>query len=151
MSKKAKIYIITLSFLSIYLYVVVGQSMNSGYFLFVYILINISVIVEFWTELKYDLEISLKILAFTFFMVNFVVFERTIVDNFLCGVDSYAHGYLYKIGIVKDYYICSDFVFYDKLIKNFISSLYYPIYIFIFIKPFVNHLSNSIDKIKKKQ
>ena len=36
---------------------------------------------------------------------------------------------------------------YEEQFWNFIYSLHYPVYIFIFIKPFVNHLDKSIIKI----
>jgi hypothetical protein len=60
-------------------------------------------------------------------------------------------GYLQRSGILKYSYSCVDFTFYENLLLTFLSSLYYPLYIFIFFKPFVNHLDKSIKKIKENE
>jgi hypothetical protein len=71
------------------------------------------------------------------------------VGVFLCGLDGI--GYLQRNGIVDYNYACYEFTFFENLLFHFVSSIYYPIYIFIFFKPFVNHLDKSIQKIKEEK
>ncbi|ASM38553.1 hypothetical protein CSPARA_0990 [Campylobacter sputorum bv. paraureolyticus LMG 11764] len=58
--------------------------------------------------------------------------------------------------IVQFFTWLTDFPYNNKgkyyyFYRLFIFSLHYPIYIFIFIKPFVNHLDKSIKKFKEKE
>jgi hypothetical protein len=53
-----------------------------------------------------------------------------------------------RIHIYED--ILYQFQWYEVLFWNFIFSLHYPLYIFIFFKPFVNHIDKSIRKIKER-
>jgi hypothetical protein len=58
-------------------------------------------------------------------------------------------GYLEKAGLVTSG--LGDLSWEEKLYWKFIFSLHYPIYIYIFFKPFVNHLDKSIRKIKEEK
>lgn len=60
------------------------------------------------------------------------------------------YGFLDDGGIIRNIIGVNKYTFswYEVLFWNFIFSLHYPIYIFIFIKPFVNHLDRSIKEYK---
>ena len=93
--------------------------------------------------------VLLKTIFFSVSIFIVFCFDRIIIMLTLCGMNGF--GYLQRNGIVEHSYSCSDFTFNETMLLNFISTLYYPIYIFIFFKPFVNHLDKSIKKIKEKQ
>jgi hypothetical protein len=65
---------------------------------------------------------------------------------FLYGMDGI--GFLQSSGIVEYNHSYGDFSSIEKLYYYFLSTLYYPIYIFLFIIPFVKHLDSS-NKNKK--
>jgi len=92
--------------------------------------------------------IGIKIILFSLLLILLLFTDRLIIQISLCGMDGV--GYLQRSGIVNYNYSCSEFTLYENFIIDFISSIYYPIYIFIFIKPFVNHLTKSMEGIKKK-
>jgi len=144
MSNRLKKNIIFVYFLLIYIYILFGYLVDYNYFLIIIAVSNIYIYIKLCNGLYF--HIILKILLFNFFMVGFVLFERISMTIFLCGMDGI--GFLHRNGILNYNYACSGFTFYEDLLFNFLSSLYYPIYIYIFIKPFVNHLDKSIRKIQ---
>ena len=89
--------------------------------------------------------VFLSILLFAVFMVIFVFTERLIMNAILCGMDGY--GYLHRHGYIDC--SCADLLPSDHLFWDILSTLYYPIYIFIFIKPFVGYLKKSTQISKK--
>ena len=130
-------------FLLAYIYVLFGHLTNYNYFLIVLFLYNIYLYVRLLKKIVFS--IILKVVVFNLFMIYFIIFERILTIIFLCGMDG--EGFLQRIGLIN--HSCSNFSLYENILLNFISSLYYPIYIFIFFKPFVNHLDKSIRKIKE--
>jgi hypothetical protein len=81
--------------------------------------------------------------------MGLVFIDRLFVVLLMCGMDGV--GYLQERGIVDYNYSCFKFTLYERFLLDFLSSLYYPIYVFIFIKPFVNHLDKSIREIREEQ
>jgi hypothetical protein len=81
--------------------------------------------------------------------MGLVFIDRLFVVLLMCGMDGV--GYLQERGIVGYNYSCFKFTLYERFLLDFLSSLYYPIYVFIFIKPFVNHLDKSIREIREEQ
>ena len=67
------------------------------------------------------------------------------MNAILCGMDGY--GYLRRHGYIDC--SCADLLPGDHLFWDILSTLYYPIYIFIFIKPFVGYLKKSTQISKK--
>ena len=93
--------------------------------------------------------IFIKIIIFTIVISFYFIIEQSIIKLFLYNIGD-SGGYI-RNNIFEDTFY--QFQWYEVLFWNFIFSLHYPIYIFIFFKPFVNHLDKSIRKIKedKKQ
>jgi hypothetical protein len=89
--------------------------------------------------------VFLSILLFAVSMVIFVFSERLIMNAILCGMDGY--GYLRRHGYIDC--SCADLLPGDHLFWDILSTLYYPIYIFIFIKPFVGYLKKNTQISKK--
>ncbi len=142
MNNKFKHQIIYLYFTFLYLYIYVGYK----YFLIVSVFYILYIIVTLNKQYKVTL-ITIKLFLFLIFLFFFVIFDRLVVGIFLCGMDGV--GYLQRSGILEYDHNCSNFTFYEHLLFTFLSSLHYPIYIFIFFKPFVNHLEKSIKNIKE--
>ncbi|MGE4396595.1 MAG: hypothetical protein AB7D34_03945 [Sulfurimonas sp.] len=111
-------------------------------------LLYINIIYTLYMHKLLLFSIFMKILFFTLFLISYLFIEQLFVYIFLYGVDGV--GYLQNNGFVDYQHRFSDFSWQEKLYWHFIFSLYYPVYIFIFIKPFVNHLDKSIRKIKKE-
>lgn len=91
------------------------------------------------------LKIFLSMLFFAVFMVYFLFFERFFMNVFLFGIDGY--GFLGRNGYID--YRFADLPLSKRLFWDFWSSSYYPIYIFIFIKPFVNYIDKLIKPAKE--
>ncbi|WP_428025393.1 hypothetical protein [Arcobacter sp.] len=142
MSNRLKKNIIFMYFISLYIYVLAGYI----YFVIFLMLFNVYHLYYFYKNNKLSFIIILKSIFFGLFLFYFIIFDKLITGILLCGMDGV--GYLQRSGIVDYNYPCFKFTFYEEVLLNFASSIYYPIYIFIFIKPFVNHLDKSIKKIK---
>ncbi len=89
------------------------------------------------------ISITIKIIIFTILIVMYFMFDIAVLKTILYGFSSVARVYY-----DGDMHVLNHW--YEILYWNFIYSLHYPIYIFIFIKPFVNHLDKSIKKLKQK-
>lgn len=139
--KKSMIFIYLTS---LYVYIMIGYL----YFLIFFILFHICFFYIFYTKNALTFSIILKSIFFGVFIFYFTIFDSLIVGIFLCGMDGM--GYLQRSGIVDFNYACYKFTLQETLLLDFVSSLHYPIYIFIFFKPFVNHLDESIRKIREK-
>ncbi len=145
MSELLKNKIIILLFLMIYFNIVFVPF--SGYYgslsiilCFIYVLYELMHIKVLY------ISIFIKIIIFFIFLFFYFFIEQLIINIVLYGMDGV--GYLQRNGFVDYNHSWTDFSWQEKLYWAFIASLHYPIYIYIFIKPFVNHLSKSIDKIK---
>jgi hypothetical protein len=92
-------------------------------------------------------SIILKIVIFTFFLIIYFWIEQGIIKIILYSIGG--SGGFIRNEIYHN--ISYHFKWYEILFWNFIFSLHYPIYIFIFFKPFINHLDKSIRKIKAKE
>lgn len=90
-------------------------------------------------------SILIKLVIFTIFFIIYFFIEQLIIHLTIFNIGD-SGGWI-RNNIYED--IDYQFQWYEVLFWNFIFSLYYPLYIFIFIKPFVNHLDKSIRKIKK--
>lgn len=88
--------------------------------------------------------IIIKIILFLIFLIFYFFIERILITILLFGIDNI--GFLQSSGLIKKDYKITTF---DLKIWSFIFTLYYPIYIFIFLKPFVNHLDKSIKNKNK--
>jgi len=110
---------------------------------FIYLLVIIYFIIK--NKLLYP-SIFMKIIIFTVFLFLYFMIEQSIIKIELYGVGG---------GVWIRYHIYEQFDYalqwYEVLFWNFVFSLHYPVYIFIFFKPFVNHLDKSIKKIKAKK
>lgn len=128
-----------------YVYVLIGYL----YFIIFLTLFNVYYFYKLHKNNKIIFSLVLKSILFGIFIFYFIIFDRLVIGIFLCGMDGV--GYLQRSGIIDYNYSCSSFTFYEYLLFNLVSSLYYPIYIFIFFKPFVNHLDKSIRKRKENK
>ena len=90
--------------------------------------------------------IFIKIIIFTIFLIIYFFIESLIIHLTIFNIGD-SGGWI-RNNIYEN--INYQFKWYEVLYWNFIFSLHYPIYIFIFFKPFVNHLDKSIRKIKDK-
>ncbi|MDB4257423.1 hypothetical protein N9818_01090 [Arcobacteraceae bacterium] len=118
--------------------------LNINYLFFFIVLIGV---VVFMIKNKL-LYIALKILIFNILMLlYFIYIEQLLIKLSMYSIGSYG-GWI-RNNIYED--IEYVFQWYEVLFWNFIFSLHYPLYIFIFFKPFVNHLDNSIRKIQEKR
>ncbi len=142
MNNSLKKNLIFVYFISLYIFVLIGYI----YFVIFLILFNLYYFYILYKKNTLIFIIILKSILFGLFLFYFIIFDKLITGIFLCGMDGI--GYLQRSGIVD--YPCFKFSSYEELLLNFFSSLYYPIYIFIFFKPFVNHLDKSIKKIRDK-
>lgn len=94
----------------------------------------------------FSLSIIFKIIFFTLVIIIYFIIEQILLKLFMYSIGN-SGGFIRNI-ILKDSFY--QFQWYEVLYWNFLFSLYYPIYIFIFFKPFVNHLDKSIKKIRDK-
>ena len=92
-------------------------------------------------------SIFLKIVIFILFLIIYFFTEQLLITLSMYSIGN-SGGWI-RNNIYED--INYVFQWYEVLFWNFIFSLHYPIYIFIFFKPFVNHLDKSIGKIKNKE
>ena len=92
-------------------------------------------------------SIIIKLLLFTIFITMYFIVEINFLKLYMYSIGG-SGGYI-RNNIYDD--IDHIFTVSEVLYWNFIFSLHYPIYIFIFIKPFVNHLDKSIKKIRKSK
>ena len=152
MNDRLKCMIILGYFLVIYsgiIMVYLGYSYKISLLLFclfnLIVFLKIFYIINFRDEPLKIATVFLSILLFAIFMVIFVFAERLIMNAILCGMDGY--GYLRRHGYIDC--SCADLSPGDHLFWDILSTLYYPIYIFIFIKPFVGYLKKSIQVSKK--
>ena len=90
--------------------------------------------------------IVFKIIVFTFMLAIYFSIEQSLITIVMYNIGG-SGGYIRNF-IYHDY--SYQFKWYEILFWNFIFSLHYPVYIFIFIKPFINHIDKSIKKIKLK-
>jgi len=110
------------------------------FFLFYYV-----IYILYKNKLLY-VSISTKIIIFTIFLIIYFFIEQLIIHLTIFNIgdsDGWIRNNIYEN-------INYQFKWYEVLFWNFIFSLHYPIYIFIFFKPFVNYLDKSIRKIKEK-
>ncbi len=155
MTKKIKISIVVLYFIIFYQFSlqyyinvdlnnfrIFGAILNYSelfYFItFVFLLIK--------SKLLYP-SIILKFIIFTFIIILYFMIEQGIIKLVMYGIGD-SGGFIRNIIMEDTFY---QFQWYEVLFWNFIFSLHYPVYIFIFLKPFVNHLDKSIRKIKEEK
>ncbi len=84
--------------------------------------------------------IFIKIIIFTLFLIVYFFIEQalfTLSMYSIGGTGGFTRNNIYE---QFDHML----QWYEVLFWNFIFSLHYPAYIFIFLKPFVNHLDKSI-------
>ena len=152
MNDRLKYVIILGYFLVIYsgiIMVYLGYSYKISLLLFC--LFNLVVFLKVFNTINFRddplkiVTVFLSILLFAIFMVIFVMAERLIINAILCGMDGY--GYLRRHGYIDC--SCADLLPGDHLFWDILSTLYYPIYIFIFIKPFVGYLKKQGEKEEK--
>ena len=156
MSKGLKYYIISYYLLFFYIYFyMVGFTFSKSYSLpfdgtiLVSFYISNFILILFILKKRYVLNISMfiKILFFTIFLKIYFFIESLVIQLYMYSIGG-SGGYI-RNNIYDD--IDHIFTVSEVLYWNFIFSLHYPIYIFIFIKPFVNHLDKSIKKIRKSK
>ena len=155
MNKKLKIYFILFYFTLFYFIFMLDEmyrySENIKLFLNIFILLEIIVLVWLGYLLKKNkvlyLSIIIRIILFTSFLLFYFMIEQGILKIVIYGIGD--SGGLIRHNFIKDSF--HQFKWSEILYWNFIFSLHYPIYIFIFFKPFVNHLDKSIRKIKGKK
>ena len=113
---------------------------------FIYLLIMIFIFIFKKDNILYP-SIFIKIIIFISLFLLYFIIEQTIIKLSLYSIGD-SGGWL-RHHIYNDI----DYIFqwYEVLFWNFIFSLHYPLYIFIFFKPFVNHLDKSIKKIKEHE
>ncbi len=87
------------------------------------------------------ISIAIKIIIFTILIVMYFMFDIAVLKIILYSFNDNPPRIYYD----GDLHVLNNW--YEILYWNFIYSLHYPIYIFIFIKPFVNHLDKSIKKL----
>jgi hypothetical protein len=88
----------------------------------------------------------IQVIIFVVLFACYFIIEQTILKVFMYSIGG-SGGWI-RIHIYED--ILYQFQWYEVLFWNFIFSLHYPLYIFIFFKPFVNHIDKSIRKIKER-
>ncbi|GEM_PF-3937946 len=92
-------------------------------------------------------SIIIKIVFFTVIIMIYFIIEQSIIKLMMYGIGG--TGGVIRNTIYNNFeYLLS---WKEVLFWNFIYSLHYPIYIFIFFKPFVNHLDKSIREIREEQ
>ena len=106
----------------------------------VFVLLGGGLIIYIIMKKSQSMIIFIKIIVFILILSIYFFIEHSLLKLFLYGIGGDNGG----IGI--DHKSISG---YEVLFWNFVFSLHYPIYIFIFFKPFVNHLDKSIRKIKE--
>ncbi|MGE4457225.1 MAG: hypothetical protein AB7E13_09820 [Arcobacteraceae bacterium] len=114
-----------------------------------FVICTLYIIYIFYKKGVLTIGLFFKILLFTILLMALVFIDRLFVVLSMCGIDGV--GYLQRSGIVDYNYPCFKFTFYERFLLDFLSSLYYPIYVFVFIKPFVNHIDKSIREIREEQ
>jgi len=156
MSKSLRIQLVTFFFISIYLFSllpIVQDNYNNNFniiaenfYYFIIFIYGVYIIYKLYEANNLYTSIVLKILIFSSFCFIYFIAEYMLIKFTLYSIGG-TGGY-----IRDNIYEQIDYIFswYEVLFWNFIFSLYYPIYIFIFIRPFVNHLSKSINDIKNK-
>lgn len=140
MNDRLKYMIILGYFLVIYsgiIMVYLGYSYKISLLLFC--LFNLIVFLKIFYIINFRDE-PLKIVTVFLSILLFAIFNAI-----LCGMDGY--GYLRRHGYIDC--SCADLSPGDHLFWDILSTLYYPIYIFIFIKPFVGYLKKSTQISKK--
>lgn len=90
-------------------------------------------------------SIILKIIVFIILFLCYFIGEQIFIKLIMYSIGD--SGGIIRTRIIGDTFY--QFQWYEVLFWNFIFSLHYPVYIFIFFKPFVNHLDKSIQKIKE--
>ena len=113
------------------------------YYVFLILLIWMSFIVLKQTVSSF---IVVKIILFTTFILVYFYIEQLLITLTMYSIGGSGGWIRHHVYEQIDYV----FKWYEVLFWNFIFSLHYPVYIFIFFKPFVNHLDKSIKKIQKK-
>jgi hypothetical protein len=93
------------------------------------------------------LSIAIRIVFFAIFLLLYFFIEVFLINSYLYSIGDSGGWLRHHIYYDIDYI----FQWYEVLFWNFIFSLHYPLYIFIFFKPFVNHLDKSIKKIKENE
>lgn len=157
MNSFIKYRIILLIFISVYLnFYIIGfafglknnilNSYDYLFFLFYFLcFLDILYILK-----KYQIlctNIFLKIIIFTVFLIIYFFIEQLIIHLTIFNI-GYSDGWI-RNNIYEN--IDYQFTWFEVLYWNFIFSIHYPLYIFIFFKPFVNHLDKSIRKIKNSK
>lgn len=129
-------------------------SINSDYRSFIGMLflayMVISLIYIFYIFIKnkiFYLPILAKITIVTILLLGYFLIENLLLTITIYSIGD--SGGWVRNHIYED--INYQFQWYEVLFWNFIFSLHYPIYIFIFFKPFVNHLDQSIQNIREQK
>ena len=144
MNDKRIVSLILFVFLLIYVSSLILLERNYLFFTVV-IIFSLTLMILVKLNREITIPIFLKIILFLIFLMIYFFIERIILNIYLFGIDNI--GFLKHSGIIDKDHVMTML---DFKIWSFIFTLYYPIYIFIFIKPFVNHLDKSIRKIKDK-
>lgn len=124
--------LIILSFVIIYIATSIDYRYSFEVMIIIYFLI--SLYLNYKNKLiSYKTIIRISIYLVILYIVLFI--DRLFMNIFMCGLDGV--GYLQRNGIVDYYYSCSQFTKYEKFTFNVISSLYFPIYVYLFIIPII--------------
>ena len=155
MSKKLKTYVNIFYFVLIYFTALLGAISEYNVifkyfflsFLLVMLILYTYIIYHIYTKITNNIYVYIKIIIFTLFIGIYFFIEQFFFYIFLYGMDGV--GFLQRNGLVNYNYSGYEFTWKETLFWHFLFLSYYPIYIFIFFKPFVNHLDKSIRKIKE--
>lgn len=116
-------------------------------FTFAVCITSVYIIFLFFKQKILYIRVIIKIIIFIILIIFYFIIEQNLIKLFIYSIGNSG-------GWIRDHMyedISHIFKWYEVLFWNFIFSLHYPIYIFIFFKPFVNHLDKSIGKIKNKE
>lgn len=157
MSKNLKIHFILFYFILVYLNTMIISVVDdlqpikyiySTFLLFIFCYFTY-ISYNFYRQSILSFPFFIKILIFTLLLFIYISIEQFFIYIFLYGIDGV--GFLQRSGMVNYNHSYLKFSWQEKLYWHFIFSLHYPIYIFIFFKPFVNYLERSIRQIENKQ
>lgn len=93
------------------------------------------------------ISIIIKLIIFSLIILMYFIIEQGIIKLLMYGLPDTSN--------IIDQHFYKGFprntTWYQVIFWNFLFSLHYPIYLFIFFKPFVNHLDKSIKRIQEEK
>lgn len=114
-------------------------------FLFISIAFYIGTLIKIRKCLS--IYIIIKLIIFSLIILMYFIIEQGIIKLLMYGLPDTSN--------IIDQHFYKGFprntTWYQVIFWNFLFSLHYPIYIFIFLKPFVNHLDKSIKRMEEKE